>query len=83
MTNTPMTSREAFEKWLEQGFSDPARNAIAWKAWQASQAQQAIVIAELRQSIERLGEMANICIYNELGKVCSTCNCKRAISKGE
>ena len=45
----------------------------------ASQAQQASVIAELRQSIERLGEMASICTYNELGKVCSTCNCKRKV----
>ena len=74
-----------FEEWLKtdegvvkfgMNLSDDYKQ-FAWEGWQASQAQQAHTIAELREQIQRLGEMANICTYNELKKVCSTCNCKR------
>lgn len=90
MTNTPMTqyTSELFLELWEKSRDDvegcnagctTQEHYFGYLVWQASQAQQAQVIAELREQIQRLGEMANICTYSELSEVCSYCNCKRKV----
>ena len=80
MTNTLMTSREAFALYCVEQKSKgywvvTEDDFIAGS--EASQAQQAQVIAELRKEINHLGNIANVCTYNALGEICSYCNCKR------
>lgn len=90
-----MTSREAFEKAITKGYNKALKKSAvkvdengeyeceymvaAWQGWEASQAQQASLIENLRQEIKQLGEISDICTYNSLGNVCSNCRCKRKV----
>lgn len=64
MTNTPMTKEEAFESWWGASkytqviYHKDSNYQIAKDAWQASQAQQAQIIAELVEALQPLANFA-------------------------
>lgn len=66
-------SPKTAQNYAKHGPSGPAAVAVEGE----------IEKRELLAMVERLGEMADVCVYPMLGRACSYCRCDRAALKGE
>lgn len=62
-----------YPKWIRELLTQYGQGCAA-----AAIADMRPQINALKASIAQIGEMANVCTYNDIKEVCSYCRCKRA-----